>query len=242
MSLERGRESPVRRDVEGSRRQAMLALLLIVPAPSIGAAMLFWWWPDSAIGQVGYAIGKAWLYGLPAVWWLLVERRRASLSPPRRGGLDTGFGTGVAIVAAIVAAYFLWGRFRIEPGWVQEVVAENGLDAPLAYVAAAASYSLVNSLLEEYVFRWFIYRKLERLMPASLAVVGSALVFTAHHVIVLRSYFTWDVALVGSFGIFVGGVLWSMLYRRYESVCPGWVSHVLADVAVFAVGWMIVFG
>ena len=69
----------------------------------------------------------------------------------------------------------------------------------------------------------------------------SALLFTLHHIVALRAQAGWDVTLLASLGVFLGGCAWSWLYLRYRSIWPGYVSHVLADVAVFAVGWVILF-
>ena len=42
-------------------------------------------------------------------------------------------------------------------------------------------------------------------------------------------------------GVFLGGCAWSWLYLRYRSIWPGYISHIIADIAVFGVGWMILF-
>ena len=47
----------------------------------------------------------------------------------------------------------------------------------------------------------------------------------------------------GNVAIFLvaGGVIWSWFYLRYRHIWPGYVSHVLADVAIFIMTWIIVF-
>jgi hypothetical protein len=49
-----------------------------------------------------------------------------------------------------------------------------------------------------------------------------------------------QVAL-GSLAVLAAGACWSFLYLRYASIWPGWISHVLADLAVFAIGWHLLF-
>jgi uncharacterized protein len=46
--------------------------------------------------------------------------------------------------------------------------------------------------------------------------------------------------VLGSLGVFAGGAVWSHLYLRTRSIWPGYLSHALADVAVFAVGAQII--
>jgi membrane protease YdiL (CAAX protease family) len=41
--------------------------------------------------------------------------------------------------------------------------------------------------------------------------------------------------------VFIGGCVWSWCFLRFRSIWPGYVSHVIVDVAVFAVGYLILF-
>ena len=79
-------------------------------------------------------------------------------------------------------------------------------------------------------------------MPAAAAVVASGLCFTIHHVLALRLQFDWNVTILASTGVFVGGTGWSWMYFKYRSIWPGYLSHAIVDVAVFGLGWVIIFG
>ena len=39
----------------------------------------------------------------------------------------------------------------------------------------------------------------------------------------------------------LGGMAWSWCYVRFGSIWPAYVSHAIVDVAVFAVGWDLLF-
>jgi len=222
------------------RRRAILALLIVVPAPSIGAACAFVFWPG-AIGQGVYTAGKAVLYGLPLVWHLFVDRERLSWSPVRRGGWGAGVLLGLGLAAAIVLTWLIVGRDWLDPAPLQAAAVDNGFDTPLRYLAIVSWLTLVNSALEEYAFRWFILTRWQALVSNRAAVVLAALCFTAHHVIVLKSFFPWGPALLCSAGVMAGGLAWSWLYARYESIWPGWLSHVIVDAAVMTIGWFLLF-
>lgn len=220
--------------------RALLALLLVAPAPSLGAAAALWWWPGT-VGNALYAAGKLVLYGLPFAWRVLVDRERPSLSPARAGGFRVGVASGLAIGALVVLA-FLALEPRIDPSPLRAVLRDAGLHEPRRYALYGLYLATGNAALEEYAFRWFLYTRLRALLPEASAVVAAALLFTAHHVIVLAAYFeTWVVALASA-GVFAGGLAWSWCYARYRSVWPGWASHALVDVAVLAVGWRLLFG
>jgi len=109
-------------------------------------------------------------------------------------------------------------------------------------VALGLYLLLVNSLLEEYVWRWFVFRRCEDLLPGTAAVVASALCFTVHHVLALRLWFDWRVTALASTGVFIGGAVWSACYLRYRSIWPCYLSHAIVDAAVLSIGWTLLFG
>jgi hypothetical protein len=79
-------------------------------------------------------------------------------------------------------------------------------------------------------------RRLMRLAPALLL---SGLAFGAHHVLVLAMYFGWDSPWTWGFSaaVAIGGVYWAWLYERTGSLVGPWLSHILADVAIFTIGY-----
>jgi membrane protease YdiL (CAAX protease family) len=218
-----------------ARWSAVASLALVIPAPSIGALVSFWLFPGP-IGLVTYAVCKAVLYLTPALWSRFVDGERWSWSPPRKGGFGIGIALGLLIGALIWAAYLLLGDRAIDMGPFREVLEKNQLSTPMRFLVAAAWLSFVNALLEEYVFRWFITTRFAAIAPRA-AIWLSAGAFTMHHVIVLLKYLPVPSTILASAGIFVGGLLWSWLYRRSESVWPPYVSHAIVDLAVMGVGY-----
>lgn len=223
------------------RHRALGALALLVPVPSLGviSAMVI------APGPVGHAVflaAKVWLVAFPAVWYLKVEKGPPSWSPPRKGGLGVGALSGVVIAAFIVFGAWLMDVPNMDLGPLRAAVGEMGLGSSSAFLAAAAGWTLVNSLVEEYVYRWFVLRQAERLLSGWSAVLTSASVFTLHHVFAVSQYLSPFHSVLASVGVFIGGIVWAWLYHRYRSIWPGWISHVMADVAVFGLGWWLLFG
>jgi uncharacterized protein len=230
--------------IDSSRHgYGLLALLLLVPVPTLGVLAAMWWEPTrgTPLGQGLYAAAKAWILLLPAIWTLAVDRDRIRFPLPAPGGMRAGIASGLLIAAAIFGGHWFIGRQVIDVESQRAALAANGLDQPWRYLALVITLTLVNSLLEEYVWRWFAYRQCERFMPAWFAVIASASMFTLHHLFALRSQMDWTPTLLACAGIFIGGCTWSWLYRRYRSIWPGYVSHILADAAVFSVGWMLLF-
>ncbi len=223
-------------------RNALLALLLLVPAQSIATAAFFWW-ADTAAGKIIVVLCRLWLVLLPAVWLKSVDHGQWSWSPSKLGGFRTAVVLGLAIAAVIFAADAIAMHLGVmHPEKITVSAARTGLNHPGVYLAGALYWITFNSLTEEYIWRWFVFRKFEALLGGKLAVPAAALAFTAHHVIVLAAQFDWPIALLGSLGVFIGGAAWSWLYLRYRSIWPGYVSHAIADAAIFIIGYQLIFG
>ena len=224
-----------------NRIPAIVALLLLAPVPTIGVVAALHAAPGPA-GQAVFAAAKLWLLLFPAAWFLVVERGRPGWSRPERGGVGAGAALGAAMAAAIVLAY--WGVLRdlVDPRPLRQAALDMGIGSPAAYLAGAAAWTVVNSLVEEYVWRWFVLRQLRALLPAAPAILASAALFTAHHVVAMAAYLEPAHVVLGSAAVLAAGACWSFLYLRYDSIWPGWISHVVADAAVFLVGWQLLFG
>lgn len=216
--------------------------MLLIPVPSIGVLCGMALFPDTPLGKTIFAVSKVWLFGLPALWYLFVNKGKLSLSPVRKGGFGFGILTGCVISGTILAAYFLLGGIFLDKAFLIEKMNEIGLTKLKIYIGGAAYWICVNSVLEEYVWRWFVVKQCEGLFRPVAAVIFSALFFTLHHIIAMKVYMPWTATIVCSVGIFLGGALWSWMYLKYESIWPGYISHAIVDLCIFGIGAVLIFG
>jgi membrane protease YdiL (CAAX protease family) len=185
-------------------------------------------------------------FGLPIAWVLFVQRERVTLKPPHRQGVGIGLAFGAMIAAAMAALYFvLLKDSALLKGATSEItskVAGFGIDRVWKYAALGVFYSVCHSFLEEYYWRWFVFGQLRRIIPLAPAVVISSLGFMAHHVLVLGKYFGFDSPATWLFSgcVAIGGAVWAWLYERTGSLLGPWLSHLLVDAAIFAVGYDLV--
>jgi uncharacterized protein len=224
------------------QRRAWWALLLLLPVPSLGTAASMWWWPGTTLGIGLFVAAKLWVVVLPLIWIVFVHKSTLSWSAPRKGGFRIAIILGMATALAIFAVYgVVIGRGWIDPTEVAARAAQTGLNHRGVYLAGAIYWITLNSLMEEYVWRWFCFRQCEVLFGGAGGVLASALGFTLHHVIALAGQFPWTLTILGSFGVFCGGAMWSWLYLRYRSIWPCYVSHAIVDLPIFILGYHLIF-
>ena len=224
------------------KRLALIGLALVGIAPTVSVVTGFAL-KAGMIAAVVFVLTKMWMFGLPAYWYTKVEGGERSYSMPEHGGwmVSTLLGIGMAVVIAI--AYFILGDMVLRSEDLYEILDPFGLTVPWKLALGILFWIFINSVLEEYVFRWFITSKLEQLVGGKwLPIHLSAAIFTLHHTIALAFFIDPLGNALASLGVFIGGVIFSWIYVQYRSVWVAWVAHAIADVAIFAIAWHMIVG
>lgn len=198
--------------------------------------------------QVTYAAAKIVQFALPLFCLFVFERRKPRYMAPTGEGLLLGLGFGVLVAAAMLGLYHFALRDVFLAGTTSEKIRQKleqfDVPTPARYLGLAVFVSGVHSLAEEYYWRWFVFGRLRERVPPAAALIVSSLAFMGHHVIVLAVYFPgqfWLTAVPFSLGVAVGGAVWAWLYQRTGSLLATWLSHLLVDAAILAIGYDLVF-
>jgi membrane protease YdiL (CAAX protease family) len=191
-----------------------------------------------------YVAGKVVQFGFPILFLALGGGPWPRPLRPRLEGLGLGLAFGLLVAAGAFAVYWTWLRhspvLAPTPAQVRGKLEQVGMATPARYLALAAFIVAAHSLLEEYYWRWFVFGQLRRVVSVPAAIVLSSLAFMAHHVVVLGVYlpgYFLVAAVPFSLAIAVGGAFWAWLYYRAGTLYPSWLSHLLVDAAIFAIGW-----
>jgi uncharacterized protein len=226
----------------GSRRQSILALWLIVPVTSIGAIMSALVAPG-VIGQRVAIFCGLWLLIFPFLWHRFVEKQRLNFKLTKDDGWLTGVTLGVLMFGLIFCSYWFVGRYLLNIADIRSRTSQMGINIPLMIFGFGTFQTLVNSLIEEYVWRWFVLRHCEILWPKRWAVFISAGFFTIHHVFLLLAYCdNLALVLVGSIAVFAAGIVWAISKQFYKSLIPSYLSHLAADLALQIASGHILMG
>lgn len=227
-----------------------LALLLALVFPSLMAALYFIVLDegnqDSPALKLAFGAGKLVQFSFPLFYVWCFERENIQPKAPTLQGVIPALGFGLFIGAAILTLYFAWLKHSPltadAPDMIFRKLQQFGMATPLGFVEMAVAISVIHSLLEEYYWRWFVFGWLNRSISLFWAIVISGFGFMAHHVIVLAVYFPGQVLWVGflSASVAVGGGVWAWMYYRWQSLYAVWLSHLLVDLAIMAVGFDMV--
>jgi len=232
-----------------SRARPLLALVLLIPAPSIGvlangllaesntASFAF-------LGLAIWALCKVWIFGFPAIWHIRIDGGERGYSLLAEGSgfrpWAEGFGLGL-VLSLILLITFLIARPYVDLDNLGESIRAVGLDSWSMVIPAILFWVFVNSVIEEYVYRWFITEQASGLFGGDPLRSGalSVFAFTLHHFVAVALVAPVWIALLAASAVGIGGVAFSWLYHRHNSIWPAWACHAVLDVVVFGgVAWI----
>lgn len=156
----------------------------------------------------------------------------------QKNGFLTALGLGVGVYAVILGGYFLVRPFFDFSGIAGKLTENAGVDAD-NFLFVALYISFVNSLLEEFFFRGFVFTNLKRLGSRSLAYWFSALAFALYHVAMMTGWFSPALFLLVMAGLTIGGMLFNYLNERLNCVYVSWLVHMFANFAINTIGFLL---
>ena len=154
--------------------------------------------------------------------------------------LIKAFILSIGIYIFIIAAYF------ILKGFIDLDNIKTILDSSLSvnkdnFIYVSLYISFINSLLEEFFFRGFIFFNLNKTMTLVMSYSISAFAFSIYHVAILANWFNPILFMVSLIGLFIGGLIFNKLNIRNGNIYNSWLVHMFANFAINTVG-LIMYG
>lgn len=225
-----------------SKKQSIIAILLVGFIPSLSVIFGIKIIDDELTSQIFFFSCKLWIFLVPTLWYLRVDKNTISKNIPSKEGIQMALLTGIVMSIIILITWFIF-ESTLDMDQMIGTLQSKGLSNINLYILGMLYWIFLNSLLEEYVFRWFVTTRSVIIFGNDIAaIIFSALLFTLHHAIALHLFgFIWWQTILASFGLLSAAAIWSWLYIKYRSIWICWLSHAICDVAVFGIGYTILF-
>lgn len=134
----------------------------------------------------------------------------------------------VVIFFGTIGGYFML-QFMFDAQTVINGAEELGI-RPHNVLIWGIYLSFINSLIEEFFFRGYIFYALEA-KSYKLAIIGSSLLWGIYHVIIFVTLFPWYTVIFTIIGLGIIGVLLAFTNRYGKSFINSWIIHIFADIA-----------
>ncbi len=106
------------------------------------------------------------------------------------------------------------------------------------FIIIALYVAIINSFLEEWFFRGFIFYKFKPNSP-KMAYIISSLSFSIYHIAIMDGMFNLGINLIILFGLFMGGLIFNYLNQKYDNIYASWFCHSFANLAINAIGFSL---
>ncbi len=227
-------------------RRIWWAVLPAAVLPALSAIFYFVIATEGRVTQLVYSATKLFTLFWPLVAWRFILKRPIDRWDWRASrhwkALPLGLivGLGIVGIAWIALATPLGDVVRANAHRIRAKTEAVGILRH--YLLFSIFLSVFHSLIEEYYWRWFVYGRLAEVTRGPLPHLLAGAFFAAHHVVVLSTFFglAWAFFFGGCVGI--GGIIWSWLYQRQGSLLGIWLSHMIVDMGVLAIGYRVITG
>ncbi|MBR6617768.1 MAG: CPBP family intramembrane metalloprotease [Oscillospiraceae bacterium] len=145
---------------------------------------------------------------------------------------------GVGLYAVILCAYFLV-RNVFDFSNIAGSLTQNVGVTKENFLFVAIYISFVNSLLEEFFFRGFVFTNLKTLYSRKFAHLFSAVVFALYHVAMMIGWFSLPMFLLCMAGLTAGGLIFNYLNEKQGNIYASWFVHMFANFAINTIGFML---
>ncbi len=157
-----------------------------------------------------------------------------------RGQLTIGVTSGLLLAGILASVYsLLSGLLDLEQ--FRQGVGRLGVSSVTSYILMALFWSFINAFTEEVFWRWFAIGQLKKRFNPNGAIVVSAVFFSFHHGIATSLYFPVWMVVGAMFATCTAGILWGYMYHHSKSIFAPFISHVIADIAIFSFGYILMF-
>jgi len=216
-------------------------LIYISIATIITVALLYFF---DQVMQVNYLTKvsiKLFLFSLfPAIYIVKTGSNviRDSLKNRNRKGRGLSILLGIALFLIILLAYFIARELMDIHVILGEFEEKYKIDSrSILYYGLYITF--INSLLEEFFFRGFIFLNIIKLGFRKTAYIISSLAFSVYHIANYKNWFSVELFLLASLGLFIGGCIFNALDEKDHSFFNSWFVHICADVAIVLIGLII---
>ena len=220
---------------------SIFALFLVSIMPTISILFSFSWSGSVLQSQIFFICTKLWIILIPIYWIYRIEDNRISLGEINSRGMFESIVSGLLIFVTVGLMFLIFCE-TLDVELMKQKIGATGLLNRSIFFLGVFYWITINSLVEEFVFRQFIGDRIfESTGRESVTILLSAAIFTLHHTVLLSYYFEPWQNVISSLGIFIAGAIWSLLWLRFRSLYVCWISHAIADVAVFGIAYVILF-
>ena len=219
-----------------TRKRLIPLILLAVVCCGIMAVVDGVWKPGYALKS---AVKLA-VFGLvPVIFtkvWELISLKE--LFRFQKKGFLIALALGLGIYGIILGGYFLL-RGVFDFSQVAGSLTANAGVTKENFLYVSLYISFVNSLLEEYFFRGFVFRNMKQDTKPWVSYLLSSVLFAVYHIAMMLGWFGFGLNALIMVGLALGGCIFNLLNDKLGCIYASWLTHMFANFAINTIGFIL---
>ena len=178
---------------------------------------------------------------LPYIYIRFINKSKVSARIKfNKKDLYIGLGLGTFCFMVLIITYFIL-KDLIDLNTIANELQTKSKVNPGNFLFVAFYITLINSFLEEFFFRGFIFLNLYELGFKKLAYLFSSILFAFYHIGIFKNWFNSGLVILAIFGLVSVGFIFNYIDTKSKNFINSWIVHILADAAIMLIG-MRMFG
>ena len=150
----------------------------------------------------------------------------------------TSIGLGIGVFVVLILTYVIVNGYIDTQTLKYEMVNKYNIHSGnLVYYGLYLIF--INSFLEEFFFRGYLFLNLKALGHRNLGNGFSAVLFSIYHIANFQNWFSLGVFILALVGLVVGGLIFNWLDDEEHTFFASWFVHMCADLAIVLIGFWI---
>ena len=163
---------------------------------------------------------------------------RNSISKKRDNNRKLSFILGISVFVIIICVYTLVDNFIDINTIIAEIENKNKI-SKTNFIYYSMYITFINSLLEEFFFRGFVFLSIKKLGYKKIAYTFSSVLFAIYHIAYFQNWFSTGIFLLAILGLVIGGCIFNYLDDRQETFLNSWFVHICADLGIILIGYKL---
>lgn len=145
-----------------------------------------------------------------------------------------GFGIILIIIIPQVADKFV----NIEQ--IADTIYKKGMNKK-NIIFVYAYIAIINSFIEELMFRGIGYIELKKHIPERYACSISAMLFALYHIAIVNGAVNIWLTVLSVLALYIAGVVLNKMDKKTDTIIPSYMVHSLSNWILNIIGYLIVF-
>ena len=177
------------------------------------------------------------IFLFPILFRILAEKKKFkealtehfSLSAFKKNILKA-FGIGIAFIAIYLSTFYLFKDHLNLDNTIAQLNEMASIN--VSNILAIGLYIIVlNSLLEEFFWRGFLFDKLFTTIRPWLAYLITGIAFSFHHMVFYYNWFEPVYLVIITVGLSIYAMLMNLIFAKTKDLFTCWLVHACADIA-----------